>query len=49
VRGKDGQIETVAYQELAPMLLNEMQKQRRQIEALKAELAEIRAALSRRN
>ncbi len=48
VRGRDGQIETVAYHELAPMLLNEIQKQRRQIEALTAELAEIRTALNQR-
>jgi hypothetical protein len=47
VRGRDGQIETVAYQELAPMLLNEVQKQRRELQALKAELEEIRAILRR--
>ncbi|MDP1833111.1 MAG: tail fiber domain-containing protein [Geothrix sp.] len=47
VRGKDGQIETVAYQDLAPMLLNEVQKQRRQILSLKADLEAIRAALAR--
>jgi hypothetical protein len=29
VRGKDGQIETVQYQKLTPMLLNELQKQNR--------------------
>jgi hypothetical protein len=49
VRGRDGQIETVAYQELAPMLLNEVQKQRREIQALKAELEEIRAAIGVRS
>jgi hypothetical protein len=27
VRGKDGQIETVAYHELTPMVLNELQKE----------------------
>ena len=48
VRGRDGQIETVAYQELAPMLLNELQKQRRELLALKAELATIRAALAQK-
>jgi hypothetical protein len=48
IHGQGGRIETVAYHELAPMLLNELQKQRRQIEALKAELAEIHAALSQR-
>lgn len=47
VHGKDGQIETVAYHELAPMLLNEVQKQRRQIDMLKSELEAIRTALAR--
>lgn len=47
VRGKDGQTETVAYQELAPMLLNEVQKQRRELQVLKAELEAVRAALNR--
>lgn len=46
VRGKDGQIETVAYQDLAPMLLNELQKQRREIQALKTELEAIRTTLA---
>jgi trimeric autotransporter adhesin len=32
VRDKDGQIETVKYQKLAPMLLNELQKQASKIE-----------------
>src|SRR5439155_23003646 len=36
----DGKIETVYYQFLAPMLLNEYQKQQRTIEAQAAELAE---------
>jgi polyhydroxyalkanoate synthesis regulator phasin len=31
-RNKDGEVEAVMYQFLAPMLLNEVQKQRRQIE-----------------
>lgn len=48
VRGKDGQIETVAYHELAPMLLNELQKQRRELLALKGELAALRAALAQK-
>ena len=45
VHGQDGQIETVAYHELAPMLLNEIQKQRREIQALKSELETIRKAV----
>ncbi|MFO1313624.1 MAG: tail fiber domain-containing protein [Burkholderiales bacterium] len=40
--GRDGEIETVYYQHLAPMLLNEFQKQRRTIEAQQAEIAELR-------
>lgn len=47
VRGEDGQILTVAYHELAPILLNELQKQRRDVQALRAELEELRAALTR--
>ncbi len=43
VRGKDGQVETVAYQQLAPMLLNELQKLRRRLEAAEAELAALKA------
>jgi transposase len=38
IHDKDGQIETVAYHELAPMLLNELQKQKQEIEALKRQL-----------
>jgi hypothetical protein len=38
VRGKDGEIESVQYQKLTPMLLNEVQRQQREIEALKAQL-----------
>ena len=40
--GRDGEIETVYYQHLAPMLLNEYQKQRRTIEAQQPEIAELR-------
>jgi hypothetical protein len=37
-RSADGQIETVMYQFLPPMLLNEVQKQQRTIEALRAQV-----------
>jgi hypothetical protein len=37
-RSADGQIETVLYQFLPPMLLNEYQKQQRTIEALRAQV-----------
>jgi len=51
VRGADGEIETVQYQKLTPMLLNELQKQNAQVEFLKEEnrkLADRLAALEAR-
>jgi len=42
-RREDGSVETVYYQHLPPMLLNEVQKQRRIVEALKAQNAAIAA------
>jgi hypothetical protein len=45
VRGADGQVETVQYQKLTPMLLNEVQKQHATIRALEQRLATIEAAL----
>ena len=39
--GRDGTIETVIYQYLPPMLLNEFQKQQRRIEAQEARIAEL--------
>jgi hypothetical protein len=47
VRGKDGQIETVAYQDLTPMLLNELQKLKAENDAVKQENAELKARLAR--
>jgi hypothetical protein len=54
VRGKEGQIETVAYHELTPMLLNELQKlratvqeQKAEIDTLKAQMAAILSKLSK--
>lgn len=44
----DGQIETVMYQHLPPMLLNEFQKQQRRINALEQELQEIKSLLRAR-
>lgn len=38
VKGKDGQIETVQYQKLTPMLLNEVQKQHAEVQKLHSEL-----------
>lgn len=42
VRGADGRIETVQYQKLDAMLLNELQKLYREVQALKAEVAGLR-------
>ena len=44
-RNAQGEIETVYYQHLTPMLLNEFQKQQARINALERELATIRAQL----
>jgi hypothetical protein len=38
VRGRDGKVETVAYQLLPPLLLAELQRQERRIERLEARL-----------
>ncbi|MBK7660388.1 MAG: tail fiber domain-containing protein [Betaproteobacteria bacterium] len=43
----DGQVETVMYQFLPPMLLNEVQKQQRTIEAQAAEIASLKAQAGR--
>lgn len=45
VATKDGKPETVMYQYLAPMLLNEYQKQQRTIETQAHEIAELRRAI----
>jgi len=53
-RGPDGKVQTVYYQDLPPMLLNEFQKQQRviaaqqrQLDALAAEVAELKARAGR--
>ena len=38
VRSADGEIQTVQYQKLTPMLLNEVQKLEKRLAALEAEL-----------
>jgi hypothetical protein len=43
---KDGQPSSVKYQSLAPMLLNEVQKQNAQIEKLEDRLAALEALLA---
>jgi hypothetical protein len=45
-RSADGQIETVKYQLLDPMLLNELQKQQAHIRSLEERLAKLEAALN---
>jgi hypothetical protein len=45
VRDADGQIQTVQYQKLTPMLLNELQKQEQTIRRLEGRLAALEAAL----
>jgi hypothetical protein len=47
VRDAEGRIMTVRYQELIPMLLNEVQKQNRRIEDQSAQIAELRAQVTR--
>ena len=59
VKGSDGQIETVQYQKLTPMLLNEVQKlnakvfelesEREEMKSLQAQLGALREALVRAN
>ena len=45
-RDKDGQVESVMYQFLAPMLLNQVQKQQRTIDALQAAVDSMRQELN---
>ncbi len=46
-RSADGQVETVMYQFLPPMLLNEYQKQQRTIEALADHIAKLEQQVDR--
>ncbi len=45
-RNKDGEVETVMYQFLAPMLLNEVQKEHRHIEEQDRTIEALSAALA---
>jgi hypothetical protein len=49
IRNENGRIDGVRYDELAPMLLNELQRERRQrgreVAELKQQLADMRAAV----
>ena len=48
VCSSSGEVETVLYHEMPAMLLNELQKQQRQIEDLKSELAALRAVIGQK-
>jgi hypothetical protein len=41
IRNEAGQAEGVRYEELAPMLLNEVQQQQRELRALKQQVAQL--------
>ena len=47
VRTPEGEVETVLYHEMPAMLVNELQKQQKRIEALEARLAELAASRRR--
>jgi hypothetical protein len=42
-RTASGEVQTVKYQELIPMLLNELQRQHQALQSQQKELAELRA------
>ena len=46
VKGADGNVQTVQYQKLTPMLLNELQKQAAEIRSLEDRLAALEALRS---
>ena len=48
-RGAKGEIEAVRYQELIPMLLNELQHQQQELGELRAQNASLRATLEQQN
>lgn len=49
VRGAEGEVESVQYHELIPMLLNEVQHQQQELEELKAQNVRLQAALVQQN
>jgi Chaperone of endosialidase len=46
VNGEDGQVETVQYQKLTPMLLNEVQKQHAEIQEQAETIRQLQARLA---
>jgi cAMP phosphodiesterase len=48
VCSSSGEVETVLYHEMPAMLLNELQKQQREIQELKSELSALRAVISQK-
>jgi hypothetical protein len=49
IRDKTGRVEGVHYEELAPMLLNEVQKQSEEIRAMQAQIAELKRSTQGRS
>ena len=49
VRGDTGEIESVQYRELIPLMLNEMQHQQAELTELKTQNQILRAALAQQN
>ena len=47
VKGADGEVETVQYHKLNSMVLDEVQKQQKEMSAMKARLAEMEKLLER--
>src|SRR5262249_42044103 len=48
LRNATGDVQTVKYQELIPMLLNELQREHQEMAAMRKELAELRALVGSR-
>ena len=42
IRGQRGEIEGVRYEDVTPMLLNELQRQQQELQELKQQVAELR-------
>jgi len=47
-RAATGEVQAVKYQELIPMLLNELQREHQEVAKLRGELAELRAIVETR-
>ncbi len=49
IRGADGQINGIRYEELSPLLLNELQRQRRLMQEQQAEIADLKTQMAQMN